>query len=150
MIAKVLAPGAGELVQLLGEPRVLKITPAESGGAFLQFETTHAPGMGPPPHLHLAEDKTFYVLTGQYEFTVGDQRFTATAGAFAFAPRGTVHVFTCAGQEAGRMLVTVTPGTGHEGLLREVKDMTERLGRAPDMPELLALAEKYGWVMAPR
>jgi hypothetical protein len=48
------------------------------------------------------------------------------------------------------MLVTATPGTRHEGLLREVKELTERLGHAPDIPQLLALAEKYGWVMGPR
>jgi hypothetical protein len=59
-----LAPDAEELVQLLGEPRVLKLTPAENGGASLQFETTHAPGSGAPPHWHRDEDEAFYVLAG--------------------------------------------------------------------------------------
>jgi quercetin dioxygenase-like cupin family protein len=148
MLAKFLAPEEGELVRLLGEPRVLKITPAENGGTFLQFETAHAPGTGAPPHLHREEDEAFYVLAGQYEFSVGGRHITATPGAFTFVPRGTVHAFMSTGQEAGRMLVTVTPGTGHEGLLREVKEVTERLGRPPETPQLLALAEKYGWVLA--
>jgi quercetin dioxygenase-like cupin family protein len=150
MVAKFLAPEAGELVRLLGEPRVHKITPAETGGTYLQFETTHAPGAAVPPHLHRDEDEAFYVLAGQFEFAVGDQHFTATSGAFAFVPRGTVHAFTCTGEELGRMLITVTPGTGHEGLLREVKEVTERLGHSPETPQLLAMAERYGWVMAPR
>lgn len=34
MVAKYLAPEEGELVRLLGESRVFKITPAESGGTF--------------------------------------------------------------------------------------------------------------------
>jgi quercetin dioxygenase-like cupin family protein len=135
------------MVRLLGEPRVLKITPAETGGAYLQFETAHAPGTGAPPHLHREEDEAFYVLAGQYEFSVGDRHLTAIPGAFAFVPRGTVHAFTSTGQESGRMLVTVTPGTGHEGLLRAVKEVTERLGHAPELLQLLALAEQYGWVM---
>lgn len=54
-IAKFLAPNAGEMVRLLGEPRVFKITPTENGGSFLQFETAHAPGTGIPPHLHREE-----------------------------------------------------------------------------------------------
>jgi hypothetical protein len=42
--AKYLAPGEGQIVRLLGEPRVFKLTPAENGGTYLQFESTHAPG----------------------------------------------------------------------------------------------------------
>ena len=147
MQAKYLAPGEGQIVRLLGEPRVFKLTPAENGGTYLQFESTHAPGAGAPPHLHREEDEAFYVLAGQYEFTVGETRMTATTGAFAFVPRGTVHAFTNTGQSAGRMLITVTPGTEHEGLFREVEELTASQGRPPDPRHLLALAEKYGWIM---
>jgi mannose-6-phosphate isomerase-like protein (cupin superfamily) len=87
------------------------------------------------------------VLAGQYEFTVGETRMTATTGAFAFVPRGTVHAFTNTGQSAGRLLITVTPGTEHEGLFREVEELTASQGRPPDPRHLLALAEKYGWIM---
>ena len=45
------------------------------------------------------------------------------------------------------MLITVTPGTGHEGLFREVEALTRQLGKQPDTQQLLALAQKYGWVM---
>jgi len=149
MIPKYLAPEAGELVQLLGEPRVLKLTPAETGGVYLQFETTHAPGGGAPPHWHRDEDEAFYVLAGQFTFLVGEQRITAAAGSFAFVPRGTVHAFTNSGQERGRMLITVTPGTGHEGLLRAVEALTRESGQQPEGAQLLALAAQYGWVMEP-
>jgi quercetin dioxygenase-like cupin family protein len=145
--AKYLAPDEGQIVQLLGEPRVFKLTPAENGGAYLQFESAHAPGLKVPPHLHREEDEAFYVLAGQYEFTLGETRLTAAAGSFAFAPRNTVHAFTNIGPETGRMLITVTPGTGHEGLFREVEALTRQLGKQPDTQQLLALAQKYGWVM---
>ena len=147
MKAKYLAPDEGQIVRLLGEPRIFKLTPEENGGTYLQFESTHAPGTGAPPHLHRAEDEAFYVLAGQYEFSVGETRFTTTTGAFAFVPRGTVHAFTCTGQSAGRMLITVTPGTGHEGLFREVEKLTASMGRQPETRQLVALAEKYGWIM---
>ncbi len=146
MTPKYLQPGEGEKIQLLGEPRSFKVTPAENGGTYLQFEASTAPGTKIPAHFHQDEDEAFYVLAGQYEFLVGETRFTATAGAFAFAPRGTIHAITNSGQEMGRMLITVTPGTQHEGFLREVSELTERLGKPPEMTQLVALTLKYGWV----
>ena len=147
MKAKFLAPEEGHIVHLLGEPRIFKLTSAESGGAYLQFESRHLPGTGAPPHLHREEDEAFYVLAGQYEFSVGETHMSATTGTFAFVPRGTVHAFTNTGQEAGRLLITVTPGTGHEGLFRAVEELTEQLGRQPETGQLVALALNYGWVM---
>jgi quercetin dioxygenase-like cupin family protein len=142
MKPKLLGPGEGEVL----EQRIVKIMPAENGGSYLQFESSHAPGTHVPAHSHREEDEAFYVLSGQYEFLIGETRFTATTGAFAFAPRGTVHGWTYTGQEAGRLLITVTPGTYHEGLLREVATLTEQRGRPPEMPEVAKLALKYGWV----
>lgn len=147
MTPKYLAPGEGEIVQLLGEPRTFKLTPAENGGTYLQFETSHAPGTHAPAHFHQEEDEAFYILAGQYEFRVAEMSFTATAGGFAFAPRGTIHAFTNTGQDVGRMLVTVTPGTMHEGLFRAVREETERLGKPPEPARLIALAAQYGWVV---
>lgn len=147
MTPKHLGPGEGQIVHLLGEPRTFKVTPAENGGAYLQFETSHAAGTGAPAHFHQEEDEAFYILSGQYEFRVGETSFTATTGSFAFAPRGVTHAFTNTGHEVGRMLVTVTPGTQHEGLFREVNALTERLGKLPEPSQLIALASKYGWVV---
>ncbi|MBV9230735.1 MAG: cupin domain-containing protein [Chloroflexi bacterium] len=142
MKPKQLGPGEGEIL----EQRIVKITPAENGGSYLQFETSHASGTNVPAHFHHDEDEAFYVLAGQYEFLVGETHFTATTGTFAFAPRGTVHAFTNTGQEIGRLLITVTPGTQHEGLMREVATLTEQRGKPLELPEVAALALKYGWV----
>ena len=45
---KQLKPGEGEILTLLGEPRAIKVLPSENEGAYLQFETSHAPGMAIP------------------------------------------------------------------------------------------------------
>ena len=150
MTPKQLGPGEGHLIHLLGEPRTLKVTPAENGGRYLQFETSTALGTGAPPHFHHEEDGAFYVLAGHYEFIIGEKRFTATAGAFAFVPRGTVHAFTNTGQEVAHMLVTVTPGTQHEGFFREAGELTDRLGKEPEPSQLVTLALKYGWELVPQ
>lgn len=149
MAPKYLAPHEGQIVQLLGEPRVFKLTPSENGGTYLQFESTHLPGIGAPAHLHRKEDEAFYVLAGQYEFLIGERSITAPAGAFAFVPRDTIHAFTNTGQEPGRMLITVTPGTEHEGLFRAVEELSRQSGQQPEPVQLIALASHYGWVMIP-
>ena len=147
MTPKHLEPGEGEIVRLLGEPRTFKVTPAENEGRYLQFETSTAPGRGAPAHFHREEDEAFYVLEGLYEFIVDGDRFIAAPGAFAFAPRGAVHAFANIGQDRARMLVTVTPGTKHEGFFREAGELAGRLGKEPEPSQLLAVASKYGWEM---
>lgn len=149
MTPRYLGPNEGEIILLLGEPRTLKVTPADNGGQYLQFESSHAPGTAVPPHFHHEEDEAFYVLAGQFEFVLGDQRVNATAGACAFAPRGTVHAFTTTGVEEGRLLITVTPGLHHEAFMRELDELTKRLGRTPDQAQVVALALKHGWGIAP-
>jgi mannose-6-phosphate isomerase-like protein (cupin superfamily) len=149
MIPKYLAPEAGELIHLQGKPRILKLTPAETAGVYLQFETTHAPGSSVFPKCHRDDDKAFYLQAGHCAFLVGDRRITASAGAFAFVPHETVHAFTNSGLERGRMLVTVTPGTPHEGLSRAVEVLAGESGQQPAGAQQLALAAQYGWVMEP-
>lgn len=149
MMPKYLQPGEGEILKGLGEPRTFKVMPAENGGTYLQFETSTAPGTGVPPHFHHEEEEAFYVLTGHYEFIVGENHFIATTGTFAFVPRGTVHALRNTGQEVARMLVTVTPGTQHEGFFREVDELTEQIGKQPEPSQLVTLALKYGWEFVP-
>jgi hypothetical protein len=80
-----------------------------------------------------------------YEFRVGESRFVATSGAFAFVPRGTVHCFANVGTSVGRMLITVTPGIHHERFFREVDEVTRLLGKPPEISQLLNLTQEYGW-----
>jgi hypothetical protein len=73
---KQLRPGGGENPTLLGEPRVIKVLPSENE-AYLQFETSHAPGMAILPFMLTGtrtRRSTFYVLTGEYEFVVGAEK----------------------------------------------------------------------------
>jgi quercetin dioxygenase-like cupin family protein len=112
MTPKLLHAGEGATFKPVGQSRVIKVTPAESG-SYLQFETSHSPGARVPAHFHKGEDEAFYILAGEYELLVGTTCRTVTQGAFAFVPRGTIHGFANTGHDQGRMLITVTPGTGH-------------------------------------
>jgi quercetin dioxygenase-like cupin family protein len=145
-VPKHLKPGEGEILTLLGEPRAIKVLPSENVGAYLQFETSHAPGMAIPLHAHREEDEAFYVLAGEFEFIVGAEKMIATTGAFLFAPRGALHRFTVLGRYPGRLLITVSPGTQHERFFRDVVEIERTRRIPPERPELLSLAQKRGWV----
>jgi hypothetical protein len=80
-------------------------------------------------------------------FYVADQVLVATAGCFAFAPRGVPHTFTV-GVEPTRVLVFASPA-GFEHFALELgqpaRDDTPPANLAMPSPEILgAVAERYG------
>ena len=43
---------AGEKIWITGDTVKIKVTSAETGGAYTMIEAIASPGNGPPPHLH--------------------------------------------------------------------------------------------------
>ncbi len=126
------AQGEGELLPTRGR---LKVSSAQSGGSFEVIEL--GPG-SPPPHIHHEHEECFYVIEGQYTFTVGAEQLEAPAGSVVFVPRGTRHAFTRG--ENARALVFVVPA-GLEDFFRELGE-----GLAAGRPEAelrSTLAGKY-------
>ena len=78
------------------------------------------PGYGPPPHIHLHESETVYVVAGEFTFTIGDQALAAPAGTTISVPRGRRHAFRNVGEEAGRLLMTHWPAVAFEGFVAEL------------------------------
>jgi quercetin dioxygenase-like cupin family protein len=131
MSARTVAGGAGERIWIAGDTMWLKATAADTGGAYTLLEVLAAPGGGPPPHIHVNEDETFYVLDGVFELLIGPRVVRAEAGTYAFVPRGTIHRFRCIGGRSGRMLVMFTPG-GIEEFFRTAG--TPAIGDEPPPP----------------
>lgn len=65
----------------------------DTGGQFSMFEAKGIPGMEPPPHVHLHEDETYYLLEGEMLFRIGEQEVVGKAGDFVFLPRQVRHEF---------------------------------------------------------
>ena len=146
-----LSPTDGERIWIVGDTMTLKATGESTGGSLVLLENLTAPGGGPPPHLHLREDEFFYVLDGEFEIRVGDERHTVAAGGFAFVPRGTVHNFRNVTDVPARILVGFTPG-GIEGFFRESGRRAIDDGPAPAVDEAeisrtTASAERHGLVL---
>jgi mannose-6-phosphate isomerase-like protein (cupin superfamily) len=112
MQARILGPGQGRPLDILGIPMLEKATSDDlSGGAAVLVQTV-PPAGGPPQHVHHETDEFFYVLEGELDVWVGHKRTKLVAGMSATLPRGIPHGFTNPAREPAKVLVVVTPGEG--------------------------------------
>ena len=96
----------------------LLATTEQTGGVVGIFRQTIAPKSGPPTHLHGMEVEFCYVVSGQFNFKMGERVVSAPAGSFIFIPPRTPHTFQNIGTEPGVLLFGVTPG-GFEKMFAE-------------------------------
>jgi quercetin dioxygenase-like cupin family protein len=77
MNSGVLRAGLGRTVWVVGDLYTIKASGKDTGGAFTLIEVMVPPLSGPPPHVHRREDEAFYVLEGEFEVQIDNQRLTA-------------------------------------------------------------------------
>jgi mannose-6-phosphate isomerase-like protein (cupin superfamily) len=137
--------GPGEGRSIPGSAGItLKATAEQTGGSIGFFEATSEPGFAAPRHIHYSTDELFYVLSGEFQFLVGEQLVHARPGTFVFIPRGTVHAPKVIGTEPGKVLSAFIPG-GQEGAFEEFARLAPGPGgdSAPDPEQAQAIARKY-------
>lgn len=111
--------GPDEVYWVLGSKVTMKLTGDQTQGNFCVVEVTCQMGDAVPPHSHTEKDELFYVLEGQFQFTLNGQSRLLKAGDFAFVPAGVFHSFHNPGPSVSRLLDIHTPG-GFEAFFREV------------------------------
>jgi quercetin dioxygenase-like cupin family protein len=99
-------------------------TAEQTGGAFGVWRYEIPPGGGPGSHIHRGEDEFFLVVSGTFDFQLGDHVERAAAGSFVFIPQLAVHTFKNVGSQPGVLVGGVTPG-GFEGYFMKWKDADE-------------------------
>jgi quercetin dioxygenase-like cupin family protein len=135
-----LPPAAGRSLQFGPDEYIVwKVTGATTGGLFDFCELTAQPEAGPPQHLHEQHDETFYILDGTFRMKVGNHLQVATAGAFVFIPRGTVHAWQNVGLTPGRLLILFTPG-GADGYFTELAPLIQG---SINLDQLEPILQKY-------
>jgi len=146
--------GAGVAYWGPGELMTFLITGEETNGALFMSEISVAPGGGTPPHIHHREDEAFRLLEGMLTIQVGGDTITASAGDFAFLPRGIAHSFKNTGDGYAKALVLITPA-GLEGFFTEVFEPAADRSAAPPpaskelIGRALAAAPRYGMELLP-
>lgn len=148
-----IAPGAGTTTWLLGDTYTLKISGAQTGGAFSLLEAVVPPGGGPPPHIHYAEDETFIILEGEIMFSTDAGTIAAPAGTVVHVPKGTKHSYATVGTAPVRMLFLYAPA-GMEAMFDEIGTPAQPGVPAPplspeDVAKLLSVAAKYNFAVLP-
>jgi len=126
---------------VLGSLRILAgiRRPARCTSAF-ESETAPSPGSALDVHAHARYDESEYVLTGEREIAVENQRWHAAPGFFALAPRHARHGMRTVGSAPSRWLHFFSPA-GIERYFME----RERLREAgADAAELRALSQRHG------
>ena len=116
------ASGEGRSYWGPGDLYTFLVTGDESDGAYCSMLATVPHGGGPPPHVHLHEDETFFVLDGAPTFRLGDERIVAGPGDFVNVLKGTLHCFRNLSDEPVRMILTFTPA----GIERFFEETLER------------------------
>jgi mannose-6-phosphate isomerase-like protein (cupin superfamily) len=111
----------------------IKVTADDTGGLLSIIEITEPPNAVAPLQVHHREDESFWILEGDVTFEVGDTTIAATAGDFAFGPRGIPHRYTV-GDAGCRMLFIMTPG-GFEQLIRDMSVPARRRTLPPPSEE---------------
>lgn len=138
-----LKPGGGEVLRFLDDSQLLiKDASDASQGGVAHYEYIARPSAkGSPQHIHGGHDETFYVVEGEFEFTLGSQTVVAGPGAFLLVKRGQPHGFRNSGNCQGRIVGTFaqqfTP------YFRELAQIIIRTGSAPSMSDWVELYAKY-------
>lgn len=133
-------------MNVLGHDVKVQITSADSAGAYYLFEIYSPQGAVVPPHIHSREDEIIQVVEGEYEVILGDQVYTAKAGATLHFPRGVAHGFTHTGGGIGKTIWTVAPGAGFEEFFNKLASLP---AGPPDPVQLGQLFGEYGIELLP-
>ncbi|HTE28743.1 MAG TPA: cupin domain-containing protein [Chryseolinea sp.] len=89
----------------------------DTAGAFALIHCYFRKGFMPPPHYHKFEEESFYVLEGQMDFHVGEERVKVSAGEFIVLPKNIPHHFNLI-TDTAKALLLITPA-GFEIFFKE-------------------------------
>jgi mannose-6-phosphate isomerase-like protein (cupin superfamily) len=135
-----LESGQGRSVSLRGTRVVFKVESDSARGASLT-EWNALPGFDTGLHVHERLEETWFVLSGELEFRVGDEAFTAGAGATVFVPPHVPHAFANRGVADATFLLTLSP-PGHDRYFDELAEVLAVDG-PPDPDAIANLRERY-------
>ncbi len=140
--AIVFQDGEGKLLSARGSAMFFKATHSSTNGAFSFMERTLPPGgRRPPPHIHTNCEEAFYVLDGEIEFSLGDDRVIGRSGSFVHVPGGVSHTFGNAAAAPSRLLIIHAPAM--DGYFEELQALWSRQV-APSAEEEQALMKRHG------
>ena len=117
--AAVIGPGKGDMLE--SDTRVATVKVGRDELALVEFELR--PGFeGPRAHIHRRHVDAFYVMEGEPQFRVGDERVDGEPGMLVAAPPNVVHSFSNPGPSPARLVNVHAPSCGFHEYLHVMED----------------------------
>ncbi|WP_036483188.1 cupin domain-containing protein [Myxosarcina sp. GI1] len=139
----ILQPSEGKSVTIGTSTCTFKLTGKDTHGHFGLFEFTLEPETdGASPHIHKEMTETFYVLEGEVELVLGQEKITAVSGTLMNVPENTRHGFSNPSSMPAKMLIMFCPADSREQYFEGLAELTKD-GRKPTQKELLELTQKF-------
>jgi quercetin dioxygenase-like cupin family protein len=106
----VVLPDAGQELNIVGSQMFHKVKSKDTDGVVSVIEIVTPREKGVALHVHEREDELVYLLEGEIEVTLGNQKMKAVPGVMALLPRGIPHGFRNIGNKPSRLLDTILSG----------------------------------------
>jgi quercetin dioxygenase-like cupin family protein len=133
-------PGEAKGVTLSGQPLAFLVTGEDTKHTSM-FEWTLAAHFSTGLHVHRVQEETFYVLEGECDWQIGDQRISARPGTYVFIPPGVAHNIGNASDKPARVIMTQSP-PGPEKYFEELAKVVA-CGSPPDAKVIAELRNRY-------
>jgi quercetin dioxygenase-like cupin family protein len=135
-------PDTQAAIWFLGALAQVRLSGAQTGGAFALVDYLARRGNASPVHVHDRDDETFFVLDGELRVFTGEEEHTAGPGTVAVLPRRLRHAYVVTSATA-RFLTLHSPA-GFEQFAAEVGEPAPALTLPPPPagpPDFAALAQ---------
>lgn len=137
---RIITPEDARRLLVLGDNQTVRLTGADTNGAYTLIEQYNDAGIGVPPHVHANEDETFHITEGQVTFTIGENTVVADAGTTVHVQRGVKHSFMVTSEGKSRVVLIISP-PGLEAMFEEMHALP---AGPPDMAQIGEICERYG------
>lgn len=132
--------GDGQSVWI-GDQRAIFKALGETGEVGL-FELEIPEGSAVPIHMHPRQDETHYVVEGELDFLVEDDRLEAGPGSIVFVPKFVSHAFRNTSRNAAKMLLVEFPAGPLERFLLQIGTEKQMPPAPPNMEMLMKAARE--------
>jgi len=118
-------PGGGPNYDWTRDHTYVKVSAADTGGAFALMEDNLKREFALGLHLHRQHAETFYILEGNVDFHIDGDWMTAGPATTVHIPPGIPHAVVLPPGQTGKMLMIFQPA-GFDQYLAELAKMTEQ------------------------
>ncbi len=118
-------PGGGPNYDWTRDHTFVKVSAADTGGAYSLMEDNLKREFALGLHLHRQHAETFYILEGDVDFYLDGDWLTATPATTVHIPPGVPHAVVLPPGQTGKMLMIFQP-SGFDQYLAELGKMTEQ------------------------